>query len=136
MKGDDAALAARAVRCLKRAQFAPYRPATVRYGENDVWGHFDILAVHPDFDSVLAIQVKSNKATGINAWRRQTWLWRRLGFRTQYWVPVDYYGWRIIEVRDNDHVDVVDEREMDCNFDEGLVSYLKWLRGAESEYEL
>ncbi len=114
-----------AVDLFKQAGFAPYRPATVRFGENDLWGLFDVVAVSPEYERVKAVQVKSNTAVGIRAWCRHTWLWRRLGFDTEYWVPVDNEGWRIIEASDCGHETVVDERDEDCSMGESVVEYLR-----------
>jgi Holliday junction resolvase len=118
-----------AVNLYQQAGWATYRPATVQYGENDVFGLFDLLAVNPSQRSVHGVQVKSNRATGINDWSRQTWLWRRLGWRTFYLVPVDSKGWRLIEakaVRDGlpNYSTVVDERDMDCGMGEAVTAYL------------
>lgn len=114
-----------AVEIFQEAGFAPYRPATVRFGENDLWGLFDVLAVSPSYGSVKAVQVKSNRAVGVRSWRRHTWLWRRLGFDTEYWVPVDGEGWRVIGVRDGGHETLVDERESDCNMGNAVIEWLK-----------
>lgn len=109
----------------KRAGFAVYRPATVRYGENDMFGLFDLLAVSPSHSRVRGVQVKSNRATGIESWTRHTALWRRLGWATEYLVPIDGKGWRLIECVDWDTFDLVDEREMDCAMGDGVVEYLR-----------
>jgi Holliday junction resolvase len=120
-----------AVELYQRAGFATYRPATVRFGENDIFGLFDVLAVSPSHDAVHAVQVKSNRADGIRAWSRHTALWRRLGWRTCYAVPVDSKGWRVIEPAEDEHdgktyiCDVVDEREMNCAMGEGVVQWLR-----------
>jgi len=123
-----------AVELYQRAGFATYRPATVQYGENDVFGLFDLLAVSPSHPSVHAVQVKSNRAAGIRAWARHTALWRRLGWRTFYLVPVDGDGWRLLECQTSDgegpHAyTVMDEREFDCAMGEGVV---EWLRDLSS----
>jgi len=116
-----------AVDLYQRAGFATYRPATVRFGENDVFGLFDLLGVSPSHDRVHAVQVKSNRASGIRAWARHTALWRRLGWRTFYLVPVDNEGWRLVECKAV-HVDetVMDERDRDCAMGDAVVG---WLRG-------
>lgn len=107
----------------QRAGFATYRPATVRFGENDVWGLFDVLAIAPH-GRLWAVQVKSNSARGIQAWGRHTRLWRRHGFVTAYAIPHDGEGWRLVECTDNGTRDLVDERDADCNMGEGIVAYL------------
>lgn len=119
-----------AVELLQLAGYATYRPATVRFGENDVWGLFDVLAIAPD-RPLRAIQVKSNRAVGIRDWCRHTRLWRAHGIRTEYWVPVDNRGWRLIRCH-TDPMDggptetaVCDERDMDCSMGDGVVEYLR-----------
>lgn len=119
-----------AVELYQRAGFATYRPATVQYGENDVFGLFDLLAVSPSHDSVHAVQVKSNRADGIRAWARHTALWRRLGWRTFYLVPVDNEGWRLLETVTTANGGVkrytcVDERNVDCAMGDGVVAWLR-----------
>lgn len=112
-----------AVELLKRAGYATYRPATVRFGENDVWGLFDVLAIAPD-KPMRAIQVKSNRAVGIRSWASHTSLWRAHGYVTEYWVPVDNRGWRIIECTDAGRYDAVDERDETGVFGDSVVEYL------------
>ncbi len=113
-----------AVELLKRAGYATYRPATVRFGENDMWGLFDVLAIAPDMPP-RAIQVKSNRAVGIRSWSRHTALWRTHGFVTEYWVPVDNQGWRVIECTDAGHHTTVDERDETGVFGDRVVEYLQ-----------
>lgn len=113
-----------AVSLLKDAGYATYRPATVRFGENDMWGLFDVLAIAPD-KPMRAIQVKSNRAVGIRKWTRHTALWRAHGYVTEYWVPVDNQGWRIIECTDSGHYDTVDERDMTGVHGDAVVEYLE-----------
>lgn len=114
-----------AVELYKKAGMGTYRPATVQFGENDIGGLFDLLAFSPSHNHVHAVQVKSNKAAGIRGWTRHTALWRALGFRTFYAVPVDREGWRLIEALDDGHTTVMDERERDCDMGDGLVEYLE-----------
>jgi len=106
------------VELLDKAGMAVYRPATVRYGENDIFGLFDMLAVSPSHADVYAIQVKSNRATGIRAWTRHTRLFRQLGWITMYAVPVDNQGWRLIVCNDEETGAVVDERHNPCDMGE------------------
>lgn len=109
----------------KQAGYAVYRPATVQFGENDIFGLFDLLAVSPCDPRVHAVQVKSNRASGVRAWCRHTSLWRSLGWLTRYLVPVDGEGWRLIEAGDGGHTTVFDGRECDGNMGEGLVEFLR-----------
>lgn len=117
------------VELYQRAGMATYRPATVQYGENDVFGLFDVLAFSPRHQHLHAVQVKSNNARGIRSWARETALFRSLGMRTFYAVPVDGAGWRVIEAVQDRIETRVDERETDANMGEGVV---RWLRGEQT----
>lgn len=112
----------------KRAGMATYRPATVQYGENDPFGLFDVLAFSPAHSRIHAVQVKSNRASGIEAWQGHTALFRRLGMRTFYAVPVDRKGWRIIECKDALRRTVVDERDGTGAIGDGVVQWLESLQ--------
>lgn len=109
----------------KAAGMATYRPATVRFGENDPFGLFDVFALSPRHSSVHAVQVKSNRATGITGWARHTELFRQLGFRTFYAVPYDREGWRLIEITSpTEWHNVVDERDLSCNMGQRVADWL------------
>lgn len=128
-----------ALNILKRAGYAPYKPATVRFGENDVWGLFDIIAISPH-RPLRGIQVKSNRPVGLADWRRHTRLWRAAGWLTEYWVPKDGEGWMVYDAgRDPDDgrlaaKRVYDEREdpdvgpyrdTPLNLGDGVVEFLR-----------
>jgi hypothetical protein len=106
---------------------ATYRPATVQYGENDVFGLFDILAFSPNHGRMHAVQVKSNRASGIRSWHKHTALFRALGFRTFYLVPYDHEGWRLIEAESDGTQTLVDERETEGKIGEDVREYLREL---------
>ena len=88
-----------------------YRPATVRFGENDMYNHFDVQAVTQSAVT-LAVQVKSNGARGINDWQQDTETFREAGWITLYACPYDNQGWRVVKVEDDEREDVVDERDV------------------------
>jgi Holliday junction resolvase len=117
------------VELLKAAGMATYRPATVRFGENDMFGLFDVLALSPSHSRVYAIQVKSNRAVGIEKWGRNTQLFRSLGWETYYAVPVDNQGWKLLdpgmEPEDGRKSAAVllDESELDGSMGEGVTEY-------------
>lgn len=85
-----------AVDIYQRAGYATYRPATVQYGENDVFGLFDLLAVSPDGGAVHAVQIKSRSA-GVADYGRRTHLFRRLGFRPLWLVYHNREGWTLLD---------------------------------------
>lgn len=115
------------VELLQKAGMATYRPATVRFGENDMFGLFDVLALSPNHENVYAIQVKSNRATGIRAWNRHTQLFRNFGWITLYAVPVDNQGWRIIKCEKGETEDIVDEREHKCEMGTDVTTYFRYV---------
>jgi len=113
-----------AAHAFQAAGWATYRPATVRYGENDIFGLFDLLAVHPDRQRVRAVQVKTNGNRGITSWQRQTWLFRRLGWATDYLSRHDREGWVMTAVTDAKRCVVVDERDTSGNIGDDLTAFL------------
>lgn len=117
-----------ALQLYSEAGWMAYRPATVQFGENDVFGLFDVLAVDPGSGRCHAVQVKSNSASGVRGWMRKVWPFRNAGWRPFYAVPHDGEGWRILAPpRDDDsraYTAVVDERETDGNMGEGVVRWL------------
>jgi len=121
-----------AVDLYQQAGFATYRPATVRYGENDMFGLFDLLAVSPSHRRVHGVQVKSNKTRNLTRWKRLTSLWRRLGWFCGLLVCHDSRGWVMydtnIDPDDGRRVCrvAVDERDADCKMGHGVV---EWLNG-------
>lgn len=113
------------VELLKKAGMATYRPATVRYGENDMFGLFDVLALSPSHQKVHAIQVKSNRAVGIRKWTRHTQLFRNIGWKTYYAVPVDNQGWRLLECVKGMIFYRVDERDTENPIGTDIVRYFE-----------
>lgn len=118
-----------AVELYKQAGWATYKPETARYGENDIWGLFDLLAVSPYNDHAHAVQVKSNVARGIRKFTRSAWLFRQAGLKCYYLVCYDREGWRLIESAETsagmpEAVTKVDEREQDCKMGEAVTAYL------------
>lgn len=114
-----------AVSLFKQAGWATYRPATVQYGENDVFGLFDLLAVHPGWARPRAVQVKSNGNRGIVGWQRHTWLFRRVGFATDYLTCYDNSGWQLTVVTDSKRRCPVDERTSTGLIGSDVVDYLR-----------
>jgi len=104
-----------------------YRPATVQYGENDLYHHFDVQAVTQARET-LAVQVKSNGARGITQWQQDTQTFREAGWVTLYACSYDNQGWRVVDVRDDEREDVVDERDVvGVELGSHVVEYLEGL---------
>lgn len=79
---------------LSRAGYAAYRPATVRFGENDVWGMFDVLAISPDGRPDRRVQVGSNDSKAVGQWFRKAWLFASEDCRVELWRKYDNGGWK------------------------------------------
>ena len=113
-----------AVELLQKTGYATYRPATVMYGENDVFGLFDVMAIAPDLPT-RAIQVKSNRASGVIGWMHHTQLFRRIGFKTEFWVCHDTKGWRVFQAAESPYCVPYDGRERDDAMGAPLVQWLQ-----------
>lgn len=113
----------------ENAGYRTYRPETARYGDNDVFGLFDLLALTDG--GLDMVQVKATDthrgATGIEAFCRDTIDFQSTrGLCPVYMVCYDREGWRFILPSDKDSwVDVVDERELSGRMGEGVTAYLK-----------
>ena len=81
-----------------RAQgYLIWKVIRVRYQSLDLWGLFDVAALHPDGDHILLVQTKSNRCdvksrdaiqalkvpSGI---RKEIWIWKD----RKYWIK-EYY---------------------------------------------
>lgn len=104
-----------------------YRPETTQFGENDLWGLFDLAAFRPVSPSTAAaaielVQVKSNRPRGITEWFDDAHPFTRVsGVKVHYAVRHDGQGghdptpaaWRLaVPSRDvaNGYEWIVDER--------------------------
>lgn len=108
----------------ERAGYTTYRPATVQYGENDVFGLFDLVAVDkgrkPRF-----VQVKSNAARGIKEWVAEVQALMPPEWTvSEFLVCHDREGWRLIQPVGESWSVVWDGREYDDTMGDGLVEFL------------
>lgn len=92
----------------------------------DFFDLFDLLAFNPG-EGLDLVQVKSNRAEGIEQWCADTLPFQTTrGLCPLMLVCYDYEGWRVIIPSDEDaYVDAVDERELDCRMGEGVTEYLR-----------
>lgn len=121
-KGDDRER--QAITIYEAAGYEANRYYGTRFGDKDLFGHFDLIATRAD--GFRLSQVKSEKADGIadiNAWAREHC---PRGVQLDMLVVHDRAGWRLIRCYpDADtHVTVVDERERDCNMGDAVTEYL------------
>jgi hypothetical protein len=120
------------------AGYRTFRPQESQYGETDIYGLFDILAVPPAGanDKVRLVQVKSNRAAGIEAWTEEAMAYYSSSVHVEFLVRYDGEPgphtpperWRLIcPFQDpfNRHETVLDERDDDvAGGGEGLTEYL------------
>lgn len=131
----------------EQAGYETFRPQESKWGETDMFGLFDILAIpgrhedrtaiHPRETSVRLAQVKSNRASGIEQWCRDVTGLLGGPVKADFLVCHDREGWRLLcPYSDKMHkkpvpIDsiepyiLVDERELDCNMGEGIIEYLR-----------
>lgn len=113
-----------AVEIYEAAGYTAYSPENSQYGENDILGRFDLVAVKPDHP-VEFVQVKSNGARGIEAMKVDLQTWFPLAAANcRYAVAHDREGWRLISVYPDGHETEYDGRTDDTNMGEGLTGYL------------
>jgi len=112
------------------AGYWTYRPERAQYGDNDMWGLFDVGAVG-DGRLYLA-QVKANRSDGIQQWCEDCAPFHRIeGIICLFMVCHDRAGWRLAvtpDIMHDGYAWVVDERDRDCSMGEGVV---EWLRGSK-----
>lgn len=90
--------------------FITARAKMSRFGDNDFFNKFDILAVHPS-DKPRLIQVKSNVAKGMEDILRFTnENIPSKYFEVEMWVWHDYKGWRVLRVEEGKWVKTRDDR--------------------------
>lgn len=78
---------------LQEQGYQTVRMPHTRYGDNDFWNLFDILAVKPDAP-LKCVQVKSNQASKLQEFKsgcRQKIPLKRC--EVEYWIKHDYQGW-------------------------------------------
>ena len=119
----------------ERAGYETFRPQESKFGETDMFGLGDILAVHPDRQPVFA-QVKTNGPDGYKNWFGDCAKLLPPCFETHYAIKYDYEGWRLLVDRPvgNGYVEAVDEREIsdigpnhhsERSFGDGVVDFLR-----------
>lgn len=98
------------VEAYTRAGYWVYKPERARFGDNDVFNLFDILAFHPRA-GLRMIQIKTNGARGIREWNRKVEPFRRHpGLYPEFAVRVDGEGWRLLRPTGNGHTTAYDGR--------------------------
>jgi Holliday junction resolvase len=106
------------------AGFAVAHPERAKFGDNDLFNQFDLLAMQPARRPRF-VQVKSNRATGIRTMQHDLPEFFAFGFcMAEYAVAHDNEGWRLIAVLPDTTETLYDEREQDCSMGEGLTQYL------------
>jgi len=108
----------------EQAGFTTYRPATVQYGENDVFGLFDLIAAHPDRRPHY-VQVKSNVASGIIDWMVEAaGLVPEEHAEIRFLVCHDREGWRMAKPAREGYQWVYDGRDSGASMGDPLIEVL------------
>lgn len=121
------------------AGFDTFRPQESKFGETDMFGLFDILAIKPDSHTETRfVQVKTNRPEGVEAWVEEAYPYAGLGRLVEMVVAYDGHGgphpvpkrWRLIQPEPmGDAVepeDRVDERNDTVPAEgEGVAEYLE-----------
>ena len=108
----------------ERAGYDTFRPQESKYGETDIFGLFDILAIRPDgAGPTRLVQVKANQPESISGWAADALAYSGTHRVVEMLVAYDGHGgphpkptrWRLIQPMDHggpmDTEDVVDERD-------------------------
>jgi hypothetical protein len=108
----------------EQAGYTTYRPATVQYGENDVFGLFDLIAVDP-VRPPRFVQVKSNRASGINDWMDDAVaLMPPEHAVVEFLVCHDRQGWRLAQPTESGYEWVYDGRDSEASMGDPLTEVL------------
>jgi len=107
------------------AGFETYRPATVQYGENDIYGLFDLIAFGAHPEPYHYVQVKSNRAAGINQWAENALHFATEDVRVRMLVCHDNEGWRALDPVPGGYNVVYDGRDNEQNMGDGLTAFLE-----------
>jgi Holliday junction resolvase len=114
-------------RAYTEAGYATFRPQESKFGETDIFGLFDLLAIGFAPDPTHLVQVKSNRAEGVEDWAEQARGFEREGIRARMLVCHDREGWRVIEPRPHpaEYEIVRDCRDADAAMGEALAAFLR-----------
>jgi hypothetical protein len=109
----------------EEAGYETYRPATVQFGENDVFGLFDLIAVHPNRKPHYT-QVKSNRASGIIEWMQEARdLLPREHAEIRFLVCHDRQGWRMARPTPEGYEWLYDGRDSGASMGDPLAEVLR-----------
>lgn len=108
----------------ERAGYETFRPQESKYGETDMFGLFDMVALGPGLYTHW-VQVKANaENTSLTAFYNQAKDLLPERSIPIYMICHDRQGWRVARDHATGYTWVVDEREQDCKMGEGVVDYL------------
>lgn len=109
----------------ERAGYRCYKPQESQWGETDMFGLFDLVAVRSG-SPVDFVQVKSNRATGIEDWAEEAGgLLSDVPARATFAVCHDRGGWRLIRAYSEGTYGVHYDGRDHPGMGEGLVEYLR-----------
>lgn len=116
-KGDSRERQAKDI--LQECGFSVEKRWNRRYGSNDYFGLFDLMACRQD--EFRFIQVKSNSTAGaLKEIREEVDRFPIDKIFLELWVCYDREGWRVQRLSEDGWGVVIDERGTDCNMGENL----------------
>lgn len=123
----------------QEAGYETFSPQESKYGETDIFGLFDILAIHPEEGGpVRLVQVKSNQPGSMSGWGADAIQYAVTGVTVELLTAYDGHGgpnptpkrWRLVMPITHGEglelLDRVDERAEDTPGDgQGIIEYLE-----------
>lgn len=108
------------------AGFWVYSPQNPKFGDNDLWNLFDLACFHTRAGELRLVQVKSNGARGITKWCHLARHFNATeSIVTDFVVPYDQDGWRLVRPTGDAHTTVYDERNYSVPMGDGITRFLR-----------
>lgn len=108
----------------EEAGYETFRPQESKWGETDMFGLYDLLAIGPN---LWLVQVKSNRAEGVRDWmlKAQEHQFTSRDIRVGFLICYDNQGWRLLRPAwEQRYRTDVDERESSCQMGDRIIEYL------------
>ena len=108
------------------AGYKTFRPQESQWGETDIFGLFDLIAVPPcgSRSRACLVQVKTNRRQGVLKWCENALRFRSRAIRPEYATKYDHEGWQLAIPTPDGPMDVLDERDYDQRIGEPMRGYL------------
>jgi len=103
-----------AVDLYEQAGYETYRPPKAKYGEQDVFGLYDLLAF--GHDRMVGVQVKTNRARGVTEWFDTATVHEEhlRDFAVAFLVLFEGEGWKLYRTAPDGYEVAYDGRETEA----------------------